>query len=459
MDFVSHQSIEAHPDISARRRSADIPVRGNVGTRKGLEHERNRDTFGVAAGRNVRAPAAVSTCARHLASALIWLILASRHDCISMMAGEATNSDKPLLVYIGTYSGHKSQGIHLARFNPDGGTLSSPELAVETINPTFLALHPNRRVLYAANEVNDFGGKKAGAISAFGLDGTSGKLTFLNQQSSGGPGPCHLSVDATGKYVLVANYAGGSIAALPLEADGKLEPPSAFVQHEGSSVNPDRQSAPHAHFITTDPANQFALACDLGLDKILLYHFNPSSESVLTPNNPPAVPIKPGSGPRHLAFHPNGRFLYLINELSGSMTVFSYSTHGARAHQETGAVLIELQTISTLPDNFSGENLAAEVELHPSGKFVYGSNRGQNSIVVYRVDSATGKLSYVAREPTPGKSRHFALDPSGRWLLAALQDKDKVVVFRVDPDTGRLSTTSQSLEVGAPVCVQFVVGT
>ena len=355
---------------------------------------------------------------------------------------------KTMLVYIGTYTGPKSKGIYLARFNPETGKLTSPELAAETKNPTFLALHPNRRFLYAVSEMENFDGKKSGAVSAFSIDAKTGNLTLLNQQPSGGPGPCHLAVDHSGKCLLVANYAGGSIAALPIDTAGKLGKPSSFIQHEGSSANSQRQAGPHAHFITTDPANQFALTCDLGLDKILVYRFDPT-KATLVAHDPPSVSIKPGSGPRHLAFHPNGRFVYVINEMGSTVTALSFDSKRGALH--------EIQTVSTLPEKFAGQSTCAEVQVHPSGKFVYGSNRGHDSIVAFAVDPQTGKLSYLEHQSTQGKTpRHFAIDPAGKWLLAENQGSDNIVMFRIDQDSGKLTATGQMIEIGSPVCLEFV---
>jgi 6-phosphogluconolactonase len=321
-------------------------------------------------------------------------------------------------------------------------------LVAATPNPSFLAIHPNRRFLYAVGEKSDPGGKRAGAVCAFSLDGKTGKLTSLNQQSSGGMGPCHLSVDQTGKCLLVANYGSGSIAALPIEADGTLAEPSAIIQHQGSSVNPQRQSGPHAHFVTPDPANRFALACDLGLDKVLVYRLDPARGG-LAANDPPFASVKPGSGPRHLAFDPSGRYAFLLNEMGWTLTAFAYD--------EKRGTLKELQTLATLPEGFAGNNTSAEVQVHPSGKFVYCSNRGHNSIAVFAFDPGSAKLTFVERQVTQGKTpRYIAIDPTGRWLLAENQDSDGVVVFRVEAKTGRLSPTGQVVEVGAPVCAVFL---
>jgi 6-phosphogluconolactonase len=359
------------------------------------------------------------------------------------MSAEANSS----LLYIGTYTGKKSKGIYSARFDSGTGKLSAPELAAETRNPSFLALHPNGHILYAVGETDDFQGKKTGAVSAFSIDAKAGKLSLLNQQSSAGRGPCHLAVDKSGKCVLVANYGSGSVAALPIESDGKLREPETKIQHTGSSVNRERQAGPHAHYIVTDPANRHALTCDLGLDKVLVYKLAPD-KALLTPSVPPSVNVKAGSGPRHLAFHPNGRLAYLISEMEPSITVFSYGPDG---------VLSELQTVSTLPDKYSGFKSGAEIQVHPSGKFVYGSNRGHDSIAVFSVDSKSGKLTFVEHQSTQGKTpRHFAIDPTGKWLLAENQDSDSIVIFSIDQATGKLSATADKVEVGAPVCIQFV---
>jgi len=355
-----------------------------------------------------------------------------------------------VLGYIGTYTGPKSKGIYSFRLD-SSGTMSAPTVAAETPQPTFLAIHPNQRFLYAANEIGKFGGKKSGAVTAYAIDAKSGELTMLNQQPSGGDGPCHLVVDPSGKNVLVANYGGGSIEAIPLQDDGRLREPSTFIQHEGGSVNKQRQEGPHAHFITTDAANRFALTCDLGLDKVLVYRFDPEKGSLI-PNMPPSASIKASSGPRHLAFHPNGRYAYVISEMACTMTVLSYDSKRGE--------LTELQTISTLPPGEAVKQgfSTAEVEAHPSGKFLYGSNRGHNTIVVFAIAQETGKLTYVENTSTQGKTpRHFAIDPSGKYLLAENQDSNTIVPFSIDSQSGRLRATGQIVEgVGAPVCIKFV---
>ena len=364
----------------------------------------------------------------------------------SLLVATTANAAE-FLVYIGTYTGPKSKGIYAFRMD-DAGKLAPLGLAAETVNPTFLALHPKKQLLYAISEIGDFQGKKAGGASAFSIDSTSGKLTLLNQESAGGDGPCHLIVDRAGKNLLLANYGGGSVASLPVLEDGRLGPATAFIQHRGSSVNPQRQKEPHGHCIVLDAANRFALACDLGLDKVLVYKFDPA-RGTLTPNDPVFGSLKPGAGPRHLAFGPREKFAYVINELDSTMTVFRYDA-------KRGA-LKEVQTLSTVPEDFKGNNSCAEVAVHPNGKFLYGSNRGHNSIVIFSLDQSSGKMKQVGHQSTQGKTpRNFAIDPTGRFLLAANQDSHDVFVFRVDDKTGALTPTGEKVEVGSPVCVQFV---
>ncbi|MEX2114702.1 MAG: lactonase family protein [Pirellulales bacterium] len=354
------------------------------------------------------------------------------------------------LVYIGTYSGEKSQGIYVAELDLATGKLSQPKLAAEVKNASFLAVHPSKKFLYAVSEISDLDGKRTGGVSGFAVEPDSGKLTLLNQQSSEGAGPCHLIVDKSGRTVLVANYGGGSVAALPIDGEGKLSPAATAIQHQGSSVNKARQEGPHAHSINVDPANRFAVAADLGLDKVLVYRLDPAT-SKLTPNLPPSASVAPGSGPRHFAFHPNAKFAYVINEILCTVTAFQYDP-------ELG-LLTEVQTITTLPNGESvkPEYSTAEVQVHPSGKFLYGSNRGHDSITVFAIDPKTGKLTFVENESTQGKTpRGFGIDPTGNYLLAGNQGSDTFVVFRIDPKTGQLDPTGQKFELGAPVCFKFL---
>ncbi|CAA9403060.1 MAG: 6-phosphogluconolactonase [uncultured Phycisphaerae bacterium] len=350
-------------------------------------------------------------------------------------------------VYFGTYTGKSgSKGIYVSTLDLATGKLSPPELAGETTNPSFLAIHPSKRFLYAVGEVNEINGKKAGAVSAFAIQ-PDGKLSPLNQQPSGGQGPCHVSVDKEGRNVLVANYGSGAVACLPIGADGKLAEPSATVQHEGKSVDPRRQAGPHAHSINLDPANRFAFAADLGLDKVLVYRFD-AAAGKLTPNDPSAAAVAPGAGPRHFAFHPTGRFAYVINEMASTVTAFAYDA--------AKGTLTEVHTVPTLPGEVKG-NSTAEVVVHPSGKFVYGSNRGHDSIAGFAVDEATGKLTPIGHTPTRGKTpRNFNIDPTGTYLLAANQGTSTVAVYRIDPASGALAPVGEPTAVPAPVCVKYL---
>jgi 6-phosphogluconolactonase len=285
-------------------------------------------------------------------------------------------------------------------------------------------------------------------VKAFAVDPSTGMLRALNEVSSGGNGPCFVAVDKSGKSVLVANYGGGSVSAYPIKPDGGLGEAGAFVQHTGSSVNANRQSSPHAHSINVSPDNRFAVVADLGLDKLLIYRLDPAKAS-LAAHDPPSASVNPGAGPRHFAFHPGGKYAYVINEIQSSVTGFAYDgTRGA---------LKEIQTVSTLPEGHEGRNSTAEVQVHPSGKFLYGSNRGHDSIAVFSIDAASGMLKPVEHIPTQGKTpRNFGIDPTGSWLFAANQNTGNVVVFRIDGSTGRLTPTGQSLPVDSPVCVKFV---
>jgi 6-phosphogluconolactonase len=352
-------------------------------------------------------------------------------------------------VYVGTYTGGDSQGIYRCEFDAATGKLGEPSLAAETRNPSFLAIHPSKRFLYAVGEFDDMGNAKTGAVSAFGLDPKSGALTPLNQKPSGGAGPCFVTVDATGKNALVANYNGGSVAVLPIQADGLLNAPSAVIKHTGSSVNRQRQNKAYAHSINLDKNNRFALAADLGCDKIFVYRFDPAT-GTLTPNDPPSVSMPPGFGPRHLAFHPSGKYVYVINELTLAMAAFAYDA-------EKGTLSPRRIEVTLPPRTSPAGSSTAEVVAHPSGKFLYGSNRGHNSIVVFSIDPNTGGLTVEQHQGEDIKTpRNFNIDPTGSFLIVANQDGDSLVVFRIDQSTGRLSPTGVKVHVPKPVCVKFV---
>lgn len=352
------------------------------------------------------------------------------------------------MMYVGTYTKGKSEGIYLYKLNPDTGELTHISTTKGVNNPSYLTLDPQRRYLYAVNEVTQFEGQKSGAISAFAVDQKTGNLTLLNQQPTMGGAPCYVTVDKRGKFVLAANYVGGNVAVLPIQSNGHLGKASHVVQHTGSSVNQKRQENPHAHCIVLDPGNRFAFAVDLGIDKVQVYQFD-AKGGKLNPGQPASVAIKPGAGPRHLTFHPKGNYAYLINELDSTMIAFAFD-------KATGA-LKELQTISTLPADFSGESYCADVHVSPDGKFLYGSNRGHNSIAVFSIDERTGKLTAVEHVSTGGKwPRNFTLDPTGKFLLVANERSDNVVTFKVDSQRGKLTPTGQVAEIPMPVCLQMV---
>jgi 6-phosphogluconolactonase len=381
-----------------------------------------------------------------LCAALLFAAVVPVTPSASAADGPAAGKGR-MLVYIGSYSPAEQEGIHCLELNMTTGKLTKLSGTRGVKNPSFLAIHPNKRYLYAVSEVDDTGGKPTGAVSAFAIDAKSGALKPLNWQSSGGGGPCHLTVDRRGRAVLVANYGGGSVESIPIGKGGRLNKPASFIQHKGSSVNPARQKGPHAHSINLDPSNRFAVAADLGLDKVLVYRFD-SSTGKLKPNDPPFVKVNPGGGPRHFSFHPSGRFAYACNEIASTVTAFRFDAKAGR--------LTPLQTTSSLPEPHKG-NSTAEVQVHPSGKFLYCSNRGHDSIAMFRIDQKTGRLTAIGHESTRGKTpRNFGIDPTGNFLLAANQSTNNVVVFRIDGRSGKLKATGISVKVPRPVCVKFL---
>jgi 6-phosphogluconolactonase len=349
--------------------------------------------------------------------------------------------------YVGTYTSGKSKGIYLYSLNLKSGVLKHVATTERVKDPSYLALGPGHRNLYAVNEGEDFGGKKSGALSSFAIDQRTGKLKFLNQQPSLGGAPCYVVVDRGGRFVLVANYSGGNVAVLPIRSDGSLGEATDLKQDLGSSINVERQEAPHAHCIELDPGNRFAYACDLGTDKIMIYRFD-SRRGKLIANKTPWVQVKPGAGPRHITFHPEGKYAYVINELHATVTTF--------ARDRGQGSLKEVQTISTLPADFSGADTSADIHLSPDGRFLYCSNRGHDSIAAFRIDPRNGKLTFIAHQSSGGKTpRNFAIDPTGAFLLVANQNSDNIVTFRRDNKTGRLSATDHVAEVPSPVCLKF----
>lgn len=352
------------------------------------------------------------------------------------------------LVYIGTYTrGSDSQGIYRMRLDAHSGEMTDVQLAGEAMNPSFLAVHPQRTTLYAVSEIEQLDGRSTGGVAAFRIDPRTGDLTPLNVQPSGGAAPCYVTTDSSGRVALVANYTGGSVAALPITANGSLEPGN-LVQHVGQSVDPRRQEGPHAHAIVLSPDETRAYAPDLGLDRVLIYQVN-AATGTLTANDPPFAAVAPGSGPRHFDFHPARKFAYVINEMASTITAFSVDA-------ATGG-LTELQTVSSLPEGEYPGNSTADIHVHPSGKFLYGSNRGHNSIVVFAIDEKKGTLKHVQHQPTLGEvPRNFGIDPTGRILLAENQQSNTIHSFTIHPKTGKLTPTGHKVDVPRPVCVRFV---
>ena len=376
-----------------------------------------------------------------LALSLIFLTVVNAHE------GHDHHEPDTFLVYIGTYTGPESEGIYTFEFDRKSGKLTSVNQPAKTSNPSFVAVHPSGDFLYAVNEDAEFNGEKGGGITSFSIDPETGALTEINSQCTHGEHPCHLTIDQTGRTVGVANYTGGSIAAYRIGRDGALSPASTFVQHQGKSVHP-RQEAPHGHSIDVDPANRFMAVSDLGIDQVLIYKMN-ARKGQLTAHS--TVKSEPGAGPRHFSFHPTGKFGFGINELNMTANAYRYDARAGR--------LELLQTVSTLPPGEKQQEgqSTAEMYVHPNGKFLYGSNRGHNTIVVYGIDQKTGKLSYVENESTGGSTpRSFGVLPTGDYLLALNQASNTIVVFKIDPGTGALEPTGEEVPCPTPVAAAFL---
>ena len=365
-----------------------------------------------------------------------------------LLAFASVASAENLLVYFGTYTNALSRGIYVARLDTDTGKLSAPELAAETPSPCFLAVSPDTKFLYAANSVPTFHGEKSGAVSAFAIDKTSGKLKLLAQTSSVGAGPCHVSAEATGKTLLVANYGDGSVTSIPLNRDGSFGEGGSSIRFYGHGVNTNRQTRPHAHFITPDPSDHFALACDLGTDRVMICKL---AGGVLTTNETPFATVPPGSGARHLVFSHDGKFVHAINEMACTITTFAWDSASGK--------LDMVETVSALPPGVVVQNdyTAAEILVHTAGKFVYATLRGHDSVSVFVADARSGRLTFLQNVSAGGKTpRGLGIDPSGRWLIVGNQKSDNAVEFGIDTPTGKLSPTGQELKIGSPVDVKFV---
>ena len=345
-------------------------------------------------------------------------------------------------VYIGAYTGPANKGINSCEFDDQTGRLTPPQLAAEISNPSFLALHPNGLFLYAANELYG-AGNDAGKVTGFALEPHTGRLQQTGQQPAGGGGPCHLALDGAGTCVMVANYGSGTVSAMPVGADGKLGAPGSVIQHVGKGKDPERQKGPHAHGIYPDPTGRYALVADLGLDRVLVYALD-ATKGTLSAKAVCEGATPDGAGPRHLAWSLDGKLAYVINEMDATVTVFRWTAE----EPQLGAV----QTLSSLPAGYEGEKAAAEIALHPNGRFLFVSNRGDHTIATFQV-GPDGLLKLSGSAPCGGKSpRHIVMDPSGRWMLVSNQDSDSVVVLRVDATSGKIEPAGVEISIPKAVC-------
>ena len=358
---------------------------------------------------------------------------------------QITNADEPL-VFVSSFAAGEKGAINAYQLEPTTGALKPVHRTGDVENPFFLAVSHDQKFLYSIH-AKTFGGKEPEQVAAYAIEGRTGRLKLLNRQSTRGTASCYLDVDSTGKSVLVANYSTGNIASLPVREDGSLGEAASFFQHSGSSVDPARQKGPYAHCIVVSPDNRFALAADLGLDQVLSYRLD-ASTAKLSPNTPPFVKMPPGAGPRHLTFHPNGRHVYVINELKSSVTLFDYVA-------ESGT-LIERQTISTLPTDFADTSHFADLKITPNGQFLYGTNRGHDSIAAYRIGD-DGRLTLIGIELSLGKGpQNLLIAPGGELLLCANMPGNNVAVFRIDPLTGGLTSAGQPISIPSPSCIRVV---
>jgi len=358
---------------------------------------------------------------------------------------QSTNADEPL-VFISAFTAGDDGAIHAYQLETKTGRLKLIHRTTDAENPFFMAVSPDGKFLYSIH-AEKFGEEDHGQVAAYEIEGRTGRLKLLNRQSARGAGSCYLDVDATGKTVLVANYFTGSVASLPVQEDGSLGEASSFIQHAGSSVDPKRQDGPYSHCIVVSPDNRFACAADLGIDQVLCYQLD-AATAKLSPNQQPFVKTPPGAGPRHLTFHPNGKHLYVINELKNSVTLFDYAA-------ESG-MLIRRQTTSTLPDGFDDTSYCADVKITPNGKYLYGTNRGHDSLAAYSI-GADGRLTMIGIEPSLGKGpQNLAISPCGELLLCANMPENNVVVFRIDPETGGLKSVGEPVSMPKPTCIMLL---
>ncbi|HEX5839186.1 MAG TPA: lactonase family protein [Anaerolineales bacterium] len=364
------------------------------------------------------------------------------------MSSQSSENGKGLRVFVGTYTEPEqsaSEGVYVYHMDPSSGKLTYDTVIQDLINPSYLAVHPQTGNLYVVHEKGTFQGNHGGGVIALSVHADPGRISLLNKQSSGGEDPCYISIERTGHYALVANYISGCVAMLPIYPDGMLGAPSSICQHAGSSIHPERQDSPYAHCILPDPSNQFAVALDLGIDKLRIYRMDLDAGQLQEHGD---VPVAPGSGPRHLAFHPNGRYAYVVCELNSTLIGFGYIA-------ESGT-FEEIQSVRTLPQGYEGQNLPADIHITPNGKFLYVSNRKHESIAIFSIDADTGQLTVHDHIPSGGREpRGFAIDPGGKYMLVANQNSNNIVTFLIDPAKGQLSRTGDEVEVPMPVCIKF----
>jgi 6-phosphogluconolactonase len=367
---------------------------------------------------------------------------------ITGLVSAQTKTAHKYVLYVGTYTERGSKGIYAFNFDSANGRMTPLGLKAELANPSFVTLSPDGQFLYAVSEVDNFQGRHSGGVAGYRTDAASGGITLLNQTPSIGEGPCHLSIDKTGKFLLVANYDSGSVSSFALEPDGKVGKVASFVQHLGASVDPERQKGPHAHFIETTADNKLVIAADLGLDQLLLYKFN-AADGSLGASSPPHANVRAGEGPRHFVFSPNQKYVYVVTELDSSVSTLTFDAQQGKLEQK--------QTLSAIPKDFKGKSDAAEIQIDAKGKFLYVSTRGPDSIAVFKISPTDGTLTMVQTVPSGGKTpRYFAIDPSGKFLLAGNQDSDSIVTFRISQKTGKLLKVGEAVSVISPVSFAFL---
>lgn len=364
------------------------------------------------------------------------------------MSTVPSSNGKGPVIFVGTYTEPQqstSEGVYVFGMDPASGKLTLRNVIKNLTNPSFLAVHPQTGNLYVVHEKGTFEGRPGGGVIALAVDQDTGESGVLNTQSSGGEDPCYISIEQTGRYALVANYISGCVAMLPIHPDGTLGSPSSICQHTGRSIHPERQDRPYAHCLLPDPTNRFALACDLGIDKLRVYRMDLDAGQLQEHHE---VSVTPGSGPRHLVFHPNGQYAYLACELNSTLIAYRYDSQSG--------TLEEIQSVRTLPVGYEGRNLPADVHVTPNGKFLYVSNRGHDSFACFSIDAGSGQLTLQDHIPTGGQEpRGFAIDPSGKFLLSANQNSKNIVTFLIDPSKGQLSRTRGEVDVSMPVCIKF----